>query len=406
MLRFVLLVLLGAGAWYGWQIYAEREAAGRPGFVPSDRGGREARAGLVEATAAPASLEGDPQLESGAEGTVLRASAATGAETWLATTLSGLGASEPAAAIAAHRFLCGEGGDDARPGDRARLGSGLHDWVHRETTVAALLSVLGEGNAFLHSDEGRSVTRKVLEKARKLPDEQAFAASNQLLARSVAGVIRKEDDLAFHLVNEIYSAHRILVDRIVFDPTHVQKAREYKVQSGDTLDQIAAVYRKQGLKIEGWTLCILNRIDRPSRLQAGKTIKIPTEPISARLEKESFTLGVYVGDALVRLYWVGHGKDGKTPVTDFTVGAKLSRPDWYTPSGEVYPYGHPKNVLGDYFIKFEHPSYTGFGAHGTTEPDTLRTETSLGCIRMGDQDIEELFRFLPGGVTVEVRQSR
>ena len=73
--------------------------------------------------------------------------------------------------------------------------------------------------------------------------------------------------------------------------------------------------------------------------------------------------------------WVGHGKDGhSTPETEFTVAEKLSNPDWDAPDGNRYPFGHPQNVLGRYFVKFDHASLHGFGAHGTTQPETIQPE--------------------------------
>ena len=48
-------------------------------------------------------------------------------------------------------------------------------------------------------------------------------------------------------------------------------------------------------------------------------------------------------------------------------------------------------------------SYTGFGIHGTPQPDTICTMSSAGCIRMFAPDIDELFRLLPAGAKVEIR---
>ena len=38
-------------------------------------------------------------------------------------------------------------------------------------------------------------------------------------------------------------------------------------------------------------------------------------------------------------------------------------------------------------------------------PETIGTMSSMGCIRMYQNDIAELFRLLPRGATVEVRHS-
>jgi lipoprotein-anchoring transpeptidase ErfK/SrfK len=60
-------------------------------------------------------------------------------------------------------------------------------------------------------------------------------------------------------------------------------------------------------------------------------------------------------------------------------------------------------VLGDYFVKFEHASYTGFGAHGTSDSASIGTMASRGCIRMRAADIQEVFEVMPRGCQVEIR---
>ncbi len=87
------------------------------------------------------------------------------------------------------------------------------------------------------------------------------------------------------------------------------------------------------------------------------------------------------------------------------MGAKLKHPDWYAPDGNRYAYGDPKNVLGDYFVKFEHPSFTGFGVHGTPDVDSIGRRASQGCIRMRDTDIREFFEIMPRGCQVAIRST-
>jgi lipoprotein-anchoring transpeptidase ErfK/SrfK len=103
---------------------------------------------------------------------------------------------------------------------------------------------------------------------------------------------------------------------------------------------------------------------------------------------------------------VGHGENDKTPIAEFTVAEKQPRPEWTAPDGNRYPYGHPQNILGEYFIKFRHDRYTGFGAHGTPMPETICTMSSMGCIRMLAPDIADLFLLLPRGAKVYIRASQ
>jgi L,D-transpeptidase catalytic domain/LysM domain len=190
---------------------------------------------------------------------------------------------------------------------------------------------------------------------------------------------------------------------VVFDPVRLDGARRHQVKPGESLGQIAKQARREGILVDSYTLALVNRISNPNLVQAGQLLKIPVRPIKAVLEKRSFLMGIYLGDVLIRLYWVGHGAEDRTPETTFTIGAKLEHPDWYADDGKVYQYGSPKNVLGDYFVKFTHASYTGFGAHGTPDPTTIGKMASKGCIRMRDTDIREFFRIMPRGCEVEIR---
>jgi lipoprotein-anchoring transpeptidase ErfK/SrfK len=45
----------------------------------------------------------------------------------------------------------------------------------------------------------------------------------------------------------------------------------------------------------------------------------------------------------------------------------------------------------------------GYGIHGTNVPSSIGKAASHGCIRMRQQDLEELFDLVNAGVTVELR---
>jgi lipoprotein-anchoring transpeptidase ErfK/SrfK len=304
---------------------------------------------------------------------------------------------EPAA-IAASWAVLAHAGEGAA--DRGRLAEAL---TPAGRDFATLLAALGPDNSFLHSAEGRGLAAKAASAAFALGDADACAAGTQLLGLMVKGRILREDRAQRALVDDVYRQHRVRVDRWLCDPANVAGARTYTVASGDSLARIAGRFRKEKVLVEDGTLAILNRIHNPNAVQVGQKIKVPVAAIRGVLEKRSFGLTIHVGDHLLRLYWVGHGENDRTPVTEFTVGTKQPRPQWTAPNGEVYPYGHPQNILGEYFVKLLHDSYTGFGIHGTPQPDTICTMSSAGCIRMFAPDIEELFKLLPVGSRVEVR---
>ena len=272
--------------------------------------------------------------------------------------------------------------------------------------VDAVLEKLGPSNAFLHTAEGRALGRRALELLQKLKDEPALDAGTKLLERCMMGAIERSHGDAIGFVDEAYKQHKARADRTLCDPTSVVRSRSHVVVRGDSLAKIAGQFRREGVAIDETSLAILNRIHNAAAIRPGQRIRCPIDPLRAVLEKRSFLLAVYLGERILRLYWVGHGADDKTPVTEFVVVDKLKDPDWYSPDGQVYPAGSPENILGRYFLKFDNPSYSGFGAHGTPKPETVGTMSSMGCIRMYDADIADLYNLLPRKAKVEVRDSK
>ncbi len=428
MRQFVLGLAVAGFAWWGYGKWSASEGlpgggvqrvAAPTGATGGGTAGRSSLGDILGGPVAGGAVAGGPAAGGAVAG---------GAGTAQDAALSGAGRAAPAAPPAAPPAAAAS---SAQPSDLAGLIEGLerrdraaiglgwlavasgrlgleHDRVVKllqpsSDDFAAQLAALGSHNAFLRSPEGRAAAKQATAAAMALPDEDAIDAGTSLLYLMTCGRIERADRERRAVVDAARDQHRVRVDRWLCNPTNVSGARVCTVQSGDSLDRIAKRFRREGVKVEAGTLQVLNRISNPNVIAAGQTIKVPVAPISAVLQKRSYALMVFVGDQLLRLYWVGHGKDDRTPVTEFEVIAKQDRPDWTAPDGNVYPYGHKENVLGEFFIKFGHAQYSGFGAHGTTEPQSICTQASMGCIRMFDQDIEELFRVLPRGARVGVR---
>ena len=69
--------------------------------------------------------------------------------------------------------------------------------------------------------------------------------------------------------------------------------------------------------------------------------------------------------------------------------------------GQTIPFGSKENVLGKYWLALDIPHY---GIHGTWEPETIGRQSSQGCIRLINEDVEELFIILPAGTPVQVTE--
>jgi len=95
-----------------------------------------------------------------------------------------------------------------------------------------------------------------------------------------------------------------------------------------------------------------------------------------------------------------------TPRGVFTVNSKLTRPVWVRPDWAFIEEGleipeDPRDrlesgVLGEYALGFG----DGYFIHGTLYTRLLGRNVTHGCIRLGDEDLWEIFRATPVGAEV------
>ncbi len=179
----------------------------------------------------------------------------------------------------------------------------------------------------------------------------------------------------------------------------------YTVVPNDSLSKISG-------KI-GTTVGALQRLNKLSKTSAiirpGQTLQYFPCEWSIRVSKSQFLLCLYHGKQLFRIYHISTGQHDRTPVGTFVINTKTMHPAWYDGTRKI-PYGDPRNILGTRWMGIQatgdtDPSLRGFGIHGTTEPDSIGTASSLGCVRMLNPEVEELFDFVPepkGTFTVPV----
>ncbi len=173
----------------------------------------------------------------------------------------------------------------------------------------------------------------------------------------------------------------------------------YKVQAGDNLTKIAKQYNTTAELIMR-----LNRKDSPL-LRIGEQLKILKGKVGLLVDKTDFTLTLLLDGHYLKQYPIGLGKNDKTPEGRFIVENKMKEPTWFSPDGKVYPYGSVQNILGTRWIGFKNqPGLSGYGIHGTTEPESIGTESSNGCVRMLNQDVEELYDYVMPGTEVVIQR--
>jgi len=166
----------------------------------------------------------------------------------------------------------------------------------------------------------------------------------------------------------------------------------YEVKRGDNLTSIA--------KKNGVTADLIKKINGLSgdKLIPGKKLKIPNYKFSVVVDKSQNTLLLKGNEEALKTYVVSTGKNNSTPVGVFKITDKLIDPTWYKPNA-VLPPGSPENILGTRWLGI---SKEGYGIHGTTEPEKLGQQVTAGCVRMRNNEVEELYAIVPASTEVTI----
>ena len=167
----------------------------------------------------------------------------------------------------------------------------------------------------------------------------------------------------------------------------------HEVKAGDTLTSIAKKYHVTADLVRR-----LNRVEE-DKLILGSKLKIPTYKLSAVVDKSQNTLILKGDEEILKTYIVSTGTNNSTPVGVFKITNKLVHPTWYRSDGKVIPYGDPANLLGTRWMGL---TKKGYGIHGTLEPEKLGQQVTDGCVRMKNDEVEELFGFLTPGTEVTI----
>ncbi|UYO39124.1 L,D-transpeptidase [Rhodopseudomonas palustris] len=135
----------------------------------------------------------------------------------------------------------------------------------------------------------------------------------------------------------------------------------------------------------------------PDRLRRTVVSYSSKEPAGTIVIDTSNTYLYYVlgGGRAIR-YGVGVGREGFTWAGVQTITRKAEWPDWRPPAEMIarQPYlprfmaGGPGNPLG---ARAMYLGSTAYRIHGTNDPSTIGKFVSSGCIRLTNEDVEDLF---------------
>lgn len=249
---------------------------------------------------------------------------------------------------------------------------------------------------------GRDRAQKLIASGRQaaLDGDLVVARSQLNEAFGLAIPIDKRIELRAELTrlaDETVFSSRILQDDLL--------VTSYIIAPGDTLAKIAKAH-----DITTGLLSRINDIANPNVIRAGRRIKIINGPFRFDICKADYTLDVYLQDTFLRQYPVGLGADDSTPTGEWRATDKLVNPVYYSPRGEgTIAADDPENPLGERWISLVGTAGAAvgmqrYGIHGTIDPESIRRSTTLGCIRLFNEDVEFLYDLaVPQKTVVVVR---
>jgi lipoprotein-anchoring transpeptidase ErfK/SrfK len=206
----------------------------------------------------------------------------------------------------------------------------------------------------------------------------------------------EQDELRRHLrriADETVFSRQCLVDDPLFEMYTIQPG-EYLINIGKRFD------------VPHEAIMLINGIKDPTRIQAGQRIKVPHGPFNVKIHTSEFRLDVFLQDLYLRSYPVGLGADQGTPLGEWVVKERLPNPTYFPPASaerkEIIPPNDPANPLGEHWIGLEGVGrdalgHTGYGIHGTIEPEKIGQAVSLGCVRMRNEDVAFLYNLMMPG---------
>jgi lipoprotein-anchoring transpeptidase ErfK/SrfK len=212
-----------------------------------------------------------------------------------------------------------------------------------------------------------------------------------------------------------YQAINTLAEQLFFSQKIVPGdtvSQSYLVKRGDSLARIA---KRESLNVEWGFIQRINALPNERALRPDMRLKLHYGPFDAEVVKSDFRLNIYSGQGNDRIMVAslpcGLGEGDSTPTGTFKVraGSKLQDPEWRNPrTGEFFAKNDPKNPIGERWIGLqgatpESARFTGYGIHGTVDPTSIGKQASMGCVRLGDAEVQVAYELLCDGSTIVIR---
>ncbi len=131
--------------------------------------------------------------------------------------------------------------------------------------------------------------------------------------------------------------------------------------------------------------------------------------------KQNFFFYLFLGNGQAKRYGIALGSTGRNYTGVLTIRRKAEWPSWvptqnminlepdlYGPYKAGLPGGHPRNPMGSraLYLHDANGRDTYYRIHGTHDPQTIGTRFSSGCVRLTNDDVADLYQYVPVGTKV------
>ena len=251
--------------------------------------------------------------------------------------------------------------------------------------------------------------------AQRIQQANAMIASDPIRARAELTRLLDSNALSATERTQAYTGINNLASTLFFSPNIVPgdiASQSYVVKKGDSFARITS---REKLAIDWRFIQRINQIASEKALRADMRLKLAHGPFDGEVIKADYRFNVYAGTGservMVASFPCGVGTNDSTPVGTFKVrtGSKLIDPEWCNPrTGEKFKSNDPKNPIGERWIGLqgttpETAKFTGYGIHGTVEPQSIGKQMSMGCVRLGDAEVQVVYELIGESSTIVIR---
>ena len=286
------------------------------------------------------------------------------------------------------------------------------------TVTTAQSAVTGAATAGIAGTPGTPATTPAAtlgNASQRIQQANAMIASDPIRARVELTRLLDSNALSATERTQAYVGINTLATALFFSPNIVPgdiSSQSYVVKKGDSFARITS---REKLAIDWRFIQRINQIASEKALRADMRLKLAHGPFDGEVIKADYRFNIYAGTGservMVASFPCGVGTNDSTPVGTFKVrtGSKLIDPEWSNPrTGEKFKSNDPKNPIGERWIGLqgttpETVKFTGYGIHGTVEPQSIGKQMSMGCVRLGDAEVQVVYELIGESSTIVIR---